>query len=107
MSDQQDQERSDEGDEGAGKPADPTPRPRRIRAEEARPSDRIVDRDRLQDPITVTKVKLDGGFLMIYGGPHPISLPRREWIWRLPALPQSEEGGAEPDGEPGPASDSG
>lgn len=71
---------------------EPEARARRIRAEEARPGDRVVDRDALQDSITVTKVKLDGGFMLVYGGPQPVQLARREWIWLLPPEPPADSG---------------
>jgi hypothetical protein len=96
------EERTDEGavdgatgTDGAGGP-DPAVAPvaKRIRAEDISPGDRIVDRHGLQNPITVTKVKFDGGFMIVYGGRQPVSMARREWIWRLPS--EKDEAGEKP-----------
>jgi len=70
-------------DGGGGAEPAAAPAAERIRAEDVSPGDRIVDRDGLQDPITVTEVKFDGGFMIVYGGRQPVSMARREWIRRL------------------------
>jgi hypothetical protein len=89
----EEQKQKGAGVDGAGAPQAPEPeaKAQRIRAEEAKPGDRIVDRDGLQDPITVTRVEFDGGFMFVYGGPRPVQMARGEWIRLLPPEPQADD----------------
>jgi hypothetical protein len=72
------------------RPPDDAQRPKQILAEEVRPGDRITDTRGLLDPFTVAKVKIDGGFVLITGGPAPWSAARREKVLRFQPNHESE-----------------